>query len=125
MAPQKEETYWFLLRYIEKLSLRKRPPISLRAKPCGKDLWRRKSVVRTFLLRWFVRSLGFDPNAFKDLEWWIEKDRKKALKIISLINEIQRTPFHGQGKPEKLKHELSNRWSRRIDHEHRIVYEVS
>ncbi|MBF0590965.1 MAG: Txe/YoeB family addiction module toxin [Nitrospirae bacterium] len=68
-----------------------------------------------------MRSLGFDPNAFKDLEWWIEKDRKKALKIISLINEIQRHPFHGQGKPEKLKHELS----RRIDHEHRIVYEVS
>ncbi|MBV6342861.1 Txe/YoeB family addiction module toxin, partial [Candidatus Magnetobacterium casense] len=72
-----------------------------------------------------MRSLVFDPHAFEDLQWWIEKDRNKALRIISLIKDIQRAPFRGQGKPEKLKHELSGCWSRRIDQQHRIVYEVS
>ena len=71
-----------------------------------------------------VRSLEFDPTGFEDLAWWIEKDRKKALRIVKLIREVQRTPFEGTGKPEPLKHELSGRWSRRIDREHRLVYEV-
>jgi toxin YoeB len=67
----------------------------------------------------------FDPAGFEDLSWWIEKDRKKALRIIKLIKEVQRDPFHGTGKPEPLKHELSGCWSRRIDQEHRLVYEVT
>jgi len=71
-----------------------------------------------------VRVLEFDPYAIEDLAWWIEKDRKKALKIIRLITEAQKDPFHGTGKPEPLKHELSGCWSRRIDEEHRLVYEV-
>lgn len=71
-----------------------------------------------------VRSLEFDPAGFEDLSWWIEKDRKKALRIIKLIKEVQHTPFEGTGKPEPLKHELSGCWSRRIDQEHRLVYEV-
>lgn len=66
----------------------------------------------------------FDPNGFEDLAWWVEKDRKKALRIVKLIKEIQKKPFSGTGKPEPLKHELSGCWSRRIDREHRIVYQV-
>ncbi|HDH50417.1 MAG TPA: Txe/YoeB family addiction module toxin [Candidatus Pacearchaeota archaeon] len=72
----------------------------------------------------FAKNLEFDPNAFEDLAWWVKNDRKKALKIIKLIEEIQRDPFQGSGKPEKLKHELSGCWSRRIDEKHRLVYEV-
>lgn len=71
-----------------------------------------------------MRSLEFDPAAFEDLAWFVENDRKKALKIIKLIKEVQRNPFEGIGQPEKLKHELSGCWSRRIDREHRLVYEV-
>ena len=71
-----------------------------------------------------VRSLEFDSVGFEDLAWWIEKDREKALRIIKLIKEVQRTPFQGTGKPEKLKHDLAGCWSRRIDQEHRLVYEV-
>jgi toxin YoeB len=72
-----------------------------------------------------ARSLEFDPAAFEDLAWWIEQDRKKAVRIIRLIEAIQRQPFQGLGEPEPLKHELAGCWSRRIDREHRIVYEVS
>jgi toxin YoeB len=37
-----------------------------------------------------VRDLEFDTCGFEDLAWWIETDRKKALKIIKLIKEIQK-----------------------------------
>ncbi|MFH2066664.1 MAG: Txe/YoeB family addiction module toxin [Pseudomonadota bacterium] len=71
-----------------------------------------------------VKSLEFDPTGFEDLAWWVEKDRKKALRIIKLIKEVQRNPFEGTGKPEPLKHELAGCWSRRIDQEHRLVYQI-
>ena len=71
-----------------------------------------------------MKSLEFDPAAFEDLAWWIEQDRDKALKIIKLIKDVQRDPLHGIGKPEPLRHELAGCWSRRIDREHRLVYQV-
>jgi toxin YoeB len=71
-----------------------------------------------------VKNLEFDADAFEDLAWWIEKDRATALKIIKLIREVQREPFSGTGKPEKLKHDLAGCWSRRINQEHRLVYQV-
>ena len=52
-----------------------------------------------------VKSLEFDISGFEDLSWWIEKDRKKALKIVKLIKEVRREPFYGTGKPEPLKHD--------------------
>ena len=71
-----------------------------------------------------MKNLEFDIAAFEDLACWVERDRKQALKIIKLIQEVQRNPFQGIGKPEKLKHDLSGCWSRRIDKEHRLIYEV-
>lgn len=70
------------------------------------------------------RSLEFDINAFEDLAWWIKNDRRKALRVIDLVLAIESEPFTGIGKPEPLKHDYSGCWSRRIDQEHRIVYEV-
>lgn len=72
-----------------------------------------------------MRSLEFDISAFEDLAWWIQHDRSKALRIVNLIRDVQRDPFKGIGKPEPLKHEFKGCWSRRIDQEHRLVYQVS
>ena len=72
-----------------------------------------------------MRNLEFDVAGFEDLAWWVEQDRKKALRIIKLIVEVQKDPFRGIGKPEPLKHELAGCWSRRIDSEHRLVYQVT
>ena len=69
-------------------------------------------------------QLVFDPNAPEDLRFWIEVDRRKALKIVALIENILTSPFEGIGKPEPLKFELAGCWSRRIDQEHRLVYKV-
>lgn len=72
-----------------------------------------------------MRSLEFDVAALEDLAWWVENDRKKALRILRLILETQKDPFGGIGKPEPLKHELSGCWSKRVDQEHRLVYQVT
>ncbi len=71
-----------------------------------------------------MRNLEFDPSAFEDLAWWIEQDRAQALRIVRLVRDLQRDPFSGLGSPERLKHELSGCWSRRINQEHRLVYQV-
>jgi toxin YoeB len=71
-----------------------------------------------------LRSVEFDPDAFEELVWWIEHDRPTTLRIVRLIHDVQRDPENGIGKPERLKHELAGCWSRRIDREHRLVYEV-
>jgi len=68
--------------------------------------------------------LEFDSAGFEDLAWWIQNDRKKAMRLIRLIQETQSDPFGGIGKPEPLKHELAGCWSKRIDEEHRLVYQV-
>ena len=72
-----------------------------------------------------MRNLEFDTAALEDLAWWIEQDRNKALRIMSLIKDVQRDPFKGIGKPEPLRHELKGSWSRRIDQEHRLIYQVT
>lgn len=71
-----------------------------------------------------MKNLEFEPGAFEDLAWWVRHDHKTALRIMRLIENVQQTPFEGLGKPEPLKYELSSLWSRRIDREHRLVYEV-
>ena len=72
-----------------------------------------------------MRNLEFDIAAFEDLAWWIQQDRSKALRIVNLIKEVMRDPFKGIGKPEPLKHEFKGCWSRRIDQEHRLVYQIT
>ncbi|MDR2897750.1 MAG: Txe/YoeB family addiction module toxin [Spirochaetaceae bacterium] len=66
----------------------------------------------------------FSPEAFEDMNSWVEEDKKIHTKIVTLIREIQRTPFQGTGKPELLKHEYSGYWSRRLTDRHRLVYKV-
>lgn len=72
-----------------------------------------------------MRNLEFDVAAFEDLAWWIEQDRQKAMRIVNLIKDVRRDPFRGIGNPEPLKHEFKGCWSRRIDQEHRLIYEVT
>ncbi len=67
-------------------------------------------------------KIAFEKIAFADFTAWAEQDRKIHKRIVSLIIDIMRNPHQGIGKPEPLKHELHGYWSRRIDHEHRLVY---
>ncbi len=70
-------------------------------------------------------KLVFSDNAWEDYLHWQEADPKVFFRINELIKQCQRTPFQGTGKPEALKGDLSEWWSRRINQEHRMVYRVS
>ncbi|MET8796197.1 Txe/YoeB family addiction module toxin [Nocardia sp. NPDC004568] len=70
-------------------------------------------------------KVTFAKVAFEDLGHWISTDRKMALRVMRSIDDIDRDPFTGLGKPEPLKGDKSGYWSRRINDEHRLVYAVS
>ena len=55
----------------------------------------------------------------------MDNDTEAENKIRELLKEIKRTPFHGLGKTEALRHNLKGFWSRRITDEHRLVYQIS
>ncbi len=69
-------------------------------------------------------NLLWTDESWEDYLYWQTNDKKMVKKINELIKSIQRTPFEGIGKPEPLRFELSGCWSRRIDSEHRLIYEV-
>lgn len=71
-----------------------------------------------------ARLAVFQPQFREDLRWWVETERKTALRLCDLIEAIMRYPFDGIGKPEPLKHLGGNVWSRRLTQEHRVVYLV-
>lgn len=69
-------------------------------------------------------NILFTDDAWEDYLYWQQTDKQTLRKINQLLKEIQRTPFTGIGKPEPLKHQLQGCWSRRIDSEHRLIYEI-
>jgi toxin YoeB len=71
------------------------------------------------------RDAVFHPEFREDLKWWVNTERKIALRAFDLIEAIMSDPFSGIGKPESLKYLASGAWSRRLTQEHRIVYLVS
>jgi toxin YoeB len=69
--------------------------------------------------------IDFTKQAQKDIDFHKKAGNKAILiKLQTLLNELADHPFSGTGKPEALKHNLSGLWSRRINQEHRLVYEV-
>jgi len=66
----------------------------------------------------------FRDHALEQFLEWSRKDKTVFFKIAALLKETARTPFTGTGKPEPLKGNRSGFWSRRIDHEHRLVYRM-
>jgi toxin YoeB len=70
------------------------------------------------------REAVFQPEFIEDLRYWVETDRKVALRAFNLIETILRDPFTGIGKPEPLKYLAPGVWSRRLTQEHRMVYLV-
>lgn len=68
--------------------------------------------------------LSWDINAWEDYQYWQVTDKKMVKKINELIKDALRQPFAGIGKPEPLKENFAGCWSRRIDLEHRLVYQA-
>lgn len=69
-------------------------------------------------------NVTLTPTALDDLRYWLKTDKRQAERVLALLEEVRRTPFEGTGKPEPLRFQLAGCWSRRIDREHRLVYQV-
>jgi toxin YoeB len=67
----------------------------------------------------------FQPEFIEDLRFWVDTDRRVALRVLDLVEAVLRDPFKGIGKPEPLRFFASGTWSRRLGEEHRVVYLVS
>jgi toxin YoeB len=72
-----------------------------------------------------MRGLQLDNRAFEELREWAVENPKTLQRILRIIEECQRDPFKGIGKPEPLKGDLKGYWSRRINDEDRLVYKVT
>ncbi len=72
-----------------------------------------------------MMMVRFHPQGWADYLHWQQTDRAILRKVNQLIRDIQRDPYSGIGKPERLQHDLSRYWSRRITDEHRMIYAVS
>jgi toxin YoeB len=71
-----------------------------------------------------AREAVFQPEFREDLRYWVDTDRRIALRALDLVEAILRDPFNGIGRPEPLKYLAPGTWSRRLTQEHRIVYLV-
>ncbi len=67
--------------------------------------------------------LLWDESAWEDYLYWQSQDKKTLRRINQLIQDAQRNPFSGIGKPEPLKNH-NGYWSRRIDETNRLVYKL-
>lgn len=70
------------------------------------------------------RASVFQQEFREDLRFWVEHDRRVALRLMDLVEAVMRDPFVGIGKPEPLKHLGPGVWSRRLTQEHRLIYLV-
>ncbi len=66
----------------------------------------------------------FVDESWEDYLYWQKNDKKILKRINELLKDISRTPFSRIGKPEPLKYKYKGFWSRRIDREHRLIYQV-
>ncbi len=72
-------------------------------------------------MKWCVLILS---KAEADLGWFRQHDRTIYVKCFDLVRELALNPRQGTGKPERLKHFEQETWSRRVSHEHRIIYVI-
>lgn len=69
-----------------------------------------------------MRNVVFEAVAFAHTQEWLAEDKKTLQRIMRMLQECQRTPFEGIGKPEPLKGNYKGYWSRRITDGHRLIY---
>jgi toxin YoeB len=67
------------------------------------------------------RVAVFHKEFLEDLRYWVDTNRKIALRALDLVDAVLRDPFEGIGKPEPLRHLHKGVWSRRLTEEHRLV----
>lgn len=57
------------------------------------------------------RAAVIQDECLEDLRFWVDTNRKMALRVLDLMEAVLREPFAGVGKPEHLRHFGGNVWS--------------
>ena len=69
-------------------------------------------------------QIVFTPKALNDLKLLHKKVPKVVPKLAKLLDELKEHPRTGTGQVEQLRHYSEETWSRRINKEHRLVYQI-
>jgi toxin YoeB len=69
-------------------------------------------------------KLDFTKEAFAQLEKLKRSDKQSYTKCFELILAIMTEPRAGIGKPEQLRYQKEEVWSRRISEKDRLVYTI-
>ena len=65
----------------------------------------------------------WSDRAWDDYLYWQQQNKKVVAKINELVKDIERNGLSkGIDKPEPLRYRKA--WSRRIDHENRLIYNI-
>ena len=71
-----------------------------------------------------IENVGFSLDGLEQYIFWQTEDKRTLKRINRLIADIVRNGNEGIGHPEPLKHDLSGKWSREIDEQNRLVYQI-
>ena len=66
----------------------------------------------------------WSDEAWEDFIYWKNNDENVMRNILLVLRDIDRNEYRGIGRPERLKGELSDYWSKKIDACNRIVYRI-
>ena len=70
------------------------------------------------------RELVVEREFLQDWRFWATTNVRTALRLLDLVDAASRDPFQGIGKPEPLRHERPQSWSRRLTDGDRFIYRV-
>ena len=65
----------------------------------------------------------FVDESWEDYLYWQKTNKKILKRINNFLKDNAGNPYSGSGKPEPLKYKYKGFWSRRIDEEHRLIYQ--
>jgi toxin YoeB len=69
-----------------------------------------------------MREIAFTPTALSQFKEWEQLNSKLFYKITELLDAARQKPFTDVGKPEPLKYNFKEYWSRSITRENSLVY---
>lgn len=69
-------------------------------------------------------KIKFLDKASKDALKLRQEEPKAFSKLMKLVAELKEHPTTGTGKPEYLRYDKREMWSRRITRKHRLVYRI-
>ncbi len=69
-------------------------------------------------------ELVFSSNAIEDISFLKKTDKLAYKKLEKLLLELREHPKTGTGKPQLKKYDLTGFYSRRINHKHRLIYQI-